>query len=281
MSISNEDFEKFLSIHNYSRSTIIGYTKALARMCVYCQKKPHQLNEFDFKEFTEHLVFDTNLSWNAIHAYHGAFSCFFRRMLNNTAYKQYVRYPKRHRILPEILSYSEVHAIFKSITNPKHKTIIKLFYSTGIRQSELRHLTVDCIDFERRTIKIIGGKGRKDRYVAISSHMQLVLAEYLELYKPTAYLFKPNSNNPYFRHRSVQYIINLHKNKLNLKKKICIHTLRHTYATHMLEQGGNILTLQRLLGHSTLNATLVYLHTQNVDILKAPNPLDNLEMLYA
>jgi integrase/recombinase XerD len=223
-------------------------------------------------------VHNTNLSWNTIHQFHGGISFFFRVFLKNTAYTKYVKYPRRQKKLPVILSVAEIRNIFEHVTDLKHSTILKLFYSTGMRLGELRRLTIECIDFERRTIKINGGKGRKDRYVNISNVMYAQLKEYLEIYNPTSFLFESEKAKTLYSEAGIRHILFRAKKDLRIQKKISIHSLRHAFATHMIEQGGNILTLQKLLGHESLNATMIYLHTQNTDISRGPNPLDNLDL---
>jgi integrase/recombinase XerD len=266
-----------LEIRNYSPRTVHNYVTVVERMCKYCKKEPQFINKFDYKKFVNYMVHDTNLNWNTIHLYHCGISFFFREILKINGYRKYVKYPKRIRKLPTVMSYTEIRLIFQQVTNFKHNTMLKLLYSTGIRLNELCLLTLDCIDFERQTIKINAGKGRKDRYVAISHIMREQLISYLEQYKPVNYLFESAIRGNRFSSNGVRFIVYEARKKLNLKKKISVHSFRHSFATHMLEQGGNILVLQRILGHGTLNATLVYLHVQNVDITRAPNPLDNLE----
>jgi integrase/recombinase XerD len=278
MEITIAELRNHLAVHNYSKSTIAHYPYQVEKLCQFCNKQPHEINEIDFKEFTEHLVHNTNLSWNTIHQFHGGISFFFRVFLKNTAYTKYVKYPRRQKKLPVILSVAEIRNIFEHVTDLKHSTILKLFYSTGMRLGELRRLTIECIDFERRTIKINGGKGRKDRYVNISNVMYAQLKEYLEIYNPTSFLFESEKAKTLYSEAGIRHILFRAKKDLRIQKKISIHSLRHAFATHMIEQGGNILTLQKLLGHESLNATMIYLHTQNTDISRGPNPLDNLDL---
>jgi integrase/recombinase XerD len=275
MDFGIRELKSILTIRNYSPSTIKRYVEVVNHMRCYCNKPSLEINEYDYKSFVEYLVNETKLCWNTIHLYHGGISFFFREILKSENYRQFVRYPKRVKKMPVIMSYTEVRLIFEHITNFKHNTMMKMFYSTGIRLNELRTLTVDSVDFERQTILIRGGKGRRDRYVAISTTMHYQLVTYLNNYQPIHYLFE-TVNGQIYSDTGIWYILRNVKMKLNIRKKINIHSFRHTYATHMLEQGGNILVLQRLLGHVHLNATLIYLHTQNVDITRAPNPLDNL-----
>jgi integrase/recombinase XerD len=278
MKITIRNFKNQLAIRNYSQRTIESYISVVERMCKFCNKKPAEITESDYRKFVEHLVYNTNLSWNTIHVFHGGIAYFFREILKNEKYRMFVKYPKRMIKLPIVMSYTEIRQIFHQVTNFKHNTMLKLLYSTGIRSSELRFLTLECIDFERRTLKINGGKNRRDRYVVISHVMKNQLIEYLEKYQPSYYLFESQKNNSYYSGSALRYILWQAKRKLKITKPINIHCFRHSFATHMLEQGGNILVLQRLLGHVHLNATLVYLHVQNVDITRAPNPLDNLEL---
>ncbi len=277
MEITIQDIKNYMFVNNYSIRTVSSYTIAIQKICGYCNKQPHQLNELDFKAFFEHLVTETKLCWNSIHAIHGGLSFFFRVFLNNREYKKYVKYPKRPKNLPVVLSYNEVRLILQHVTNFKHNTILKLLYSTGMRLREVQQLKIDCIDFDRKTIHITNSKGRKDRYVGISPVMGEQLLAYIEKYSPCKYLFETESPNKYYSSGGIRHILAKARKELQLKKRIHTHCFRHTFATHMIEQGCNILILQRILGHEHLEATLVYLHTQNVDITRAPNPLDNLE----
>ena len=277
MKITIQDIRDYMHVNNYSYRTVQSYIIAIERICIYCDKEPQQLDELDFKAFFEHLVYDTELCWNSIHNIHGGLSFFYRVFLNNREYKKYVKYPKRSKKLPVVMSYNEVRLILQYVKNLKHNTILKLLYSTGIRLREIQFLTLDCIDFERKTIRIINGKGRKDRYVAISPAMGEQLIEYIEKYNPSVFLFETTNHKNNYSAGGIRHIMSKARKALQLKKRIHTHCFRHTFATHMIEQGCNILTLQRILGHEHLEATLVYLHTQNVDITRAPNPLDNLE----
>jgi site-specific recombinase XerD len=273
-----QTLKKHLTNLNYSQRTVHTYATVVERLCKHCNKQPHQITPDDFKSFIDYLVADLKLSWNTIHNYLCSIRYFYKEIMKQCEVVEYVRYPKRVKKLPVVMSYTEVRQIFNHVKNFKHNTILKLFYSTGIRLKELRNITLDCIDLERRTIFIRAGKGQKDRYVALSHVMREQLIEYLERFKPEFYLFETNQKKAMYSSAGIRFIITHARNQLNFKKRISIHCFRHSFATHMLEQGGNILVLQRLLGHTHLNATLVYLHVQNVDILRAPNPLDNLEL---
>jgi integrase/recombinase XerD len=186
--------------------------------------------------------------------------------------------PKRPFRIPAVFSTSEVMSILNSCHNLRYKTVFSLLYSSGIRIGELCNLKVSDIDFERKQIFIRGGKGNRDRYSILGDFACTMLHKYIEYYQPFDWLFY-SLHNQYnkinYRYIQEKFHILLHQN--GITKKASVHTLRHSFATHLLEQNVNIFYIMKLLGHVYLSSTLIYLHTQRLDLLNIRSPIDIIE----
>ncbi len=158
----------------------------------------------------------------------------------------------------------------------KHKIVLTLAYSGGLRMNELRHLRISDIDFDRMQIRIHQGKGKKDRYVVLSKIMKQALEKYYQLEKPEVFVLNGQEKGERMGERSIQYVINEALKKTSIKKAVTMHTLRHSYATHLLEDGVDLFSIKHLLGHSDIRTTLVYLHVAQLKINLAHSPLDSL-----
>lgn len=179
--------------------------------------------------------------------------------------------------LPSILSRKEIADLFSTITNLKHKAILMTIYGGGIRISEAANLKVSSIDSKNMQIFIKQGKGKKDRYTLLSNQNLQVLREYYKRYRPSIYLFPGRELDKPITTRSIQLIFLEAKEKARIKKDVSVHTLRHCFATHLLEQGTDLCYIQQLMGHSSLGSTMIYLHLRRLDVLKLVSPLDKLE----
>jgi site-specific recombinase XerD len=183
--------------------------------------------------------------------------------------------PKKPKKLPEVLSDIEVKNVLDSITNLKHKTLLSLIYSAGLRIGEALQLRVTDIDSKRMLIHIKSGKGKKDRYTLLSPKFLELLRLYYKTYKPKDYLFEGQSGNLYST-SSAQNILKKAANKANITKPVTLHTLRHSFATHLLENGTDIRYIQSLLGHNSTKTTMIYTHVSQTSIRNIKNPFDNL-----
>lgn len=186
---------------------------------------------------------------------------------------------ERPKTLPVVLSKKEMRLLLKTPKLLKHRLVIGLLYSCGLRCFELRKLLIKDIDFDRETVHIRQGKGRKDRYVPLSKHLARGLSTYLEHENPHHWLF--NGNNAEgkivaYSQRGVQWVVREARKAAGLKKQVTAHTLRHTYATHLLEDGLDIVSIKELLGHAHLETTLIYLHVSQMGRRKPFSPLDTL-----
>lgn len=183
--------------------------------------------------------------------------------------------PRKERKLPVVLSLEEVKAIFDVTENLKHKTLLSLIYSAGLRIGEAINLKVKDIDSKRMLIHVKGAKGKKDRYTLLSESFLELLRFYYITYKPKNYLFEGQDAEQYSA-TSAQKVLRNAIDKTGLKKKVTLHTLRHSFATHLLENGTDIRYIQELLGHNSPKTTMIYTHVTETSIRKIKNPFDNL-----
>jgi site-specific recombinase XerD len=183
--------------------------------------------------------------------------------------------PKKEKKLPIVLSGDELKSIFSSISNLKHKTLLSLLYSAGLRIGEALNLEISDIDSKRMLIHIKQGKGKKDRYTLLSDSFIKILREYYKAYKPKKYLFEGQKNEKY-SNTSAQKVLKNALFKTGIKKKVTLHTLRHSFATHLLEKGTDIRYIQELLGHSSPKTTMIYTHVTEPSLKKIKNPFDDL-----
>ena len=203
---------------------------------------------------------------------------FFCKHLLDRAYKTpAVLYPAHRQKLPAVMSPQEVFACIRNMINFKHQTLIMLIYSTGMRLSEVSALKIKDIDSQQMRIKVVDGKGKKDRFVPLSQHVLVQLREYFRIYKPIEYLFNGEKKGNRLNRRSIQSVFQkaLHQNGLQ-DKNYSIHTIRHSFATHLLDNGTDLKAIQHLLGHSNMKQTMMYLHLSTERIRAIQNPYDIL-----
>ena len=183
--------------------------------------------------------------------------------------------PKKDKKLPIVLSRDEIKLIIKNTYNLKHRTTIALIYGTGIRLGETVNISVRDIDFQRKLIHIRAGKGKKDRIVPLPEFLVKQINQYLDQYKPIEFLFEGWGNKQYSP-RSVQSILKKALKAANISKNASVHSLRHTFATHSLEDGIDIRLIQEILGHRNIKTTEIYTHISNANILSIQSPIDKL-----
>lgn len=205
----------------------------------------------------------------------GAIKLFFNELLGKN-YKLDYLYPDRYeKKLPDVLDKSEVRQIIDTIQNLKHKSIIALIYSAGLRLNEALELKLNDIDSKRMLIKIKQSKGKRDRYVPLSEKILILLREYYKEYKPKEYLFEGQKGGKYSA-RSVQAIFRKAAYNAKINKDVSVHTLRHSFATHLLEAGTDIRIIQQILGHSSVKTTQIYTQVSHTTVSKIKSPLDTL-----
>tara|TARA_R110002124_G_scaffold109723_4_gene263156 strand:- start:18751 stop:19587 length:837 start_codon:yes stop_codon:yes gene_type:complete len=271
-----QKFESRLKTQRFSENTISNYSSAL-KLALKEMKKtgknslPLELIEryINYK-VTEHKI-SPSYQRNIIAAlikYHDL-------VLEESLSAEYL-YPKRKQSkLPNVLSQQEVKRLFSVVTNIKHKTILQTIYSAGLRMSEVLNLKVNDIDSDRMTIKIRQSKGAKDRHVMLAEKLLILLRQYVREYDPQEYLFEGQKGGAYSS-RSVQQIMKKALQKAQIKKKATVHTLRHSFATHLLESGTDLRYIQEFLGHKSIQTTEIYTHVTSVGKSNVKSPLDTL-----
>jgi site-specific recombinase XerD len=198
-------------------------------------------------------------------------------VLNGNRKFYYVERPPKEQALPVVLSEQQVQAILSSITNLKHKCILLVLYSAGLRIGELLTLQLGDVDADRMQIHLKGAKGKKDRFTLLSAKTWQYLQQYLELYQPKQYLFEGAPAKPYSL-SSVQAIYKEACLKAGIEKRVTLHTLRHSFATHLLERGTDLRYIQSLLGHHSPKTTEIYTHISTKAIQQVKSPLDHLDV---
>ena len=183
---------------------------------------------------------------------------------------------KREATLPVILNRSDLKALFKAPKLLKHRIILTLIYSAGLRRQEAVNLKIPDIDFERKTIHIRQSKYLKDRIIPLSDYMAQGLRKYLDVEKPNIYLFNGKEPDGRYSLEDLGWVMHKARKNAGISKKVNLHSLRHSYTTHLLEEGVNIVTVKELLGHADVTTTMIYLHVARLDVIKAHSPLDTL-----
>lgn len=271
-----DDFKKLLSIKRYSYSTIKSYSNALKNFLdAFPGSEPSQINVTQIENFINSMVVDKNISQAYQKVLVAAIKMFYNEMLRKNYNLNYLFPDRTEKKLPVILDVSEIKAMLDSIQNLKHKAILSLIYSAGLRISEAIEMKVSDIDSKRMLIRVRQAKGKKDRYVMLSEKLLFLLREYYKEYKPKEYLFEGQKGSKYSS-RSIQSIFRQALKKANVQKKASVHTLRHSFATHLLEAGTDIRIIQQLLGHNSIKTTQIYTQVSNSKITKVKSPLDFL-----
>lgn len=267
--------DRDLQIRGYSPFTVETYLRHVREFVRYFMRPPDELTVEHINRYQLYLTEERKVSWSYFNQAVSAIRFFYLTSLKKNWNIKQIPYQKTGRSLPEVLSREEVGAILKATRNIKHLSILMTVYSGGLRVGEVVMLRVSDIDFERMVIRIEQGKGRKDRYVMLSKKLMAVLDEYVEKYKPSHWLFPGQKPGRPLGRRSAQRIFKRSKEAAGINKKVTAHSLRHSFATHLLEDGANIRVVQRLLGHRSLTTTAVYTHVAKDYLNETPSPLDS------
>jgi len=271
------DTVKFLTLSRYSYTTINAYRKYLVHLFYtykYIQPseiKPDHVSSYLFQKIKTHRI-STSSQNQIINAY----KIFAEKILKRPKEFIEIPRPRKARKLPGVLSANEVFRLISAPANLKHKLILLLAYSAGLRVSEVVNILRSSLQIDRRVIHVKGGKGRKDRYVVLAESVLPFLRKYLEEYSPERWLFEGRHGERYSP-RSVQNIFAKALEKSKVNSHATMHTLRHSYATHCLENGHNLKSVQEALGHNSLKTTEVYLHLTSEALRRLKSPLDEMK----
>ena len=272
-----------MSVLGRSESTCRNYGQHVASMALHFGKLP---TELDVEQEQEYLFLLQKRSKTPSQTYfkHCVYGLRFLLKSEGLPYG-YLHLPsiKHDKKLPTVLSKEEVWRLLQHCQLLKHKVLIGLLYGCGLRCMEVRSVRLQDLDFDREQLKVVQGKGKKDRYVPLSKHLIRGLKTYIEAEKPKTYLFNGQPQgiaggdfDSRYSQRGVQWAVKQASKAAGITKEVCVHTLRHTFATHLLEDGLDIITLKNLLGHENIETTMDYLHIAQLDTIKAFSPLDTL-----
>lgn len=273
--IPMEVFRKFLHNKRYSQQTIESYCGAVKIFFGYLMKKPEDVIEQDFMDFNYRCLVEQGLSRASQNVVISGLKLFYKRFGYKNIDMDTIERPNKQRKLPIVLSELEVKKMIETIRNIKHKSIVCLLYSAGLRRGELTKLKLVDVDSSRMVLTIHQGKGFKDRTVTLSPYVLEMLREYYKAYKPVEYLFEGSKGKAYSA-ESVASIVKKAAKLADIKKKVTAHTLRHSYATHLLESGVDLRYIQVLLGHSSSRTTEIYTHVSNYSLSAIDSPIDKI-----
>jgi integrase/recombinase XerD len=266
---------------NYSESTHECYIRTIEEFAAYFRCPPDRLGLEHIRNFQAHLFSDRKLSPNTVNQRLAALRFFFVKTLHRPWNTAETPYPKRVISLPKILSPEEVGLLIESAIIPFHSVILMTLYATGVRRAELANLRVSDIDGKRMVVRIQGGKGLKDREVMLSKVLLEALRKHWQRHRPKEWLFPGGNNhtssNP-ITSKVVWQACRQAAKRCGLEKKVHPHVLRHCFATHLLDAGTDLRTIQLLLGHSSLEQTARYLHVSKRHLSTAVSPLDALTL---
>jgi len=273
-----QTYTDLLDQKRYSESTKATYSNYFSDFVLYF--KGRELSSISVDEINAYLlelIRKDKISASQQNQRINAIKFYFEKVLGRDKMYFEIKRPKKEKRLPDVLSKDEVKRIILNTNNLKHKCLVVLIYSCGLRRSEAINLKIEDIDSSRMLIKIRGGKGYKDRYVQLAKSLLNILREYYLEYKPKVYIFE-GQNNEQYSSTSISNVIKNAAKKAGIKKRVFPHILRHSFATHHLEQGTDLRYIQEWLGHNSSKTTEIYTHISEKDFKKFNNPIDELDL---
>jgi len=262
-----------MQFRNYSPRTVATYLSCLTGLSKHYNESPDKIDLERVKAFLHHSVLN-GCSVSFVNQTIGAVKVLHEGVLKRRWEPLSIKRPRREKKLPIILSQQEVKSIVTILPNLKHRSILTLGYSAGLRISEVINLKVNHIDSSRMQIRVVGAKGKKDRYTVLSKSTLDLLRNYYKMYQPKDWLFSGMKPASQYSVSSIRKILKQACEKTRINKKISYHTLRHCFATHLLEQGTSIQIIQQLLGHANIRTTSIYLHVQQYKLDQVISPMD-------
>ncbi len=274
-----EQNKALLELKAYSPATIKTYQNELRAFFLIINKSDAStLGVNRVKDYIHYCLTTLQLSENTVHSRLNALKFFYEQLLGKEKFFVDIPRPKKHLLLPKLLSEIEIERLFNALTNKKHKAILFTVYSAGLRVSEVVNLKLADVDSGRMQLFISNGKGKKDRYVNLSPVLLDILRQYIKTYKPRPklHLFESEQTGLPYPTRTIQQIFTTAKIKAKIAKTVGVHSLRHSFATHLLEKGTDIKYIKDLLGHFDIRTTEIYLHVAKKSLVNIVSPLDDL-----
>lgn len=268
--------QETLQLKAYSASTIRTYSIEFAQLLYILGHFPvTDLQPNKLRDYLLYCIQTLALSENQIHSRLNALKFYFEQVLHMEKFFMEIPRPNKPTTLPKVLSEKEIQRLFDVTGNDKHRLMLQLCYGMGLRVSEVVGLRIADIDSQRMLVHVQSGKGKKDRYVPLPETILPQLRNYYKLFRPQTFLFEGQFGGQYAV-RSVQAVFHQAMKKAKIRKKIGIHGLRHSYATHLLEYGTDMSFIQKLLGHNDIKTTEVYAKVANTHLAKVKSPLDRM-----
>jgi site-specific recombinase XerD len=268
-----------MTVRGMSPRTQRSYVSAVRRLAKHYRRSPEGLTANDVQAYVARMIEVEGLSWSTCSVAVNAFRFLYHVTLGRDAIDFVVPQPRKPQRLPEILSGKEVSRLFASVERLKHRLLFETIYACGLRVSEATQLKMRDIDRDRMTVRIEQGKGRKDRYVPLPKRLLLKLDQYWVPARFRQWVFEGSSPDRSLHITAVQKAYTLAKLRSGVRKHGGVHALRHAYATHMIESGVDVLTVQRLLGHRSVSTTMRYFHLSQGQVSIVRSPLDLLDSL--
>ena len=270
---TSEKFIQWMRVKNLAETTIENYSSQVKSFLAYFKDIPRPI-EVSGEQIMEYLL--TKIKPNSQRHAHSAIKLFYTNIVGQPLKFKHIPYAQKEKKLPQPLEASEIQSIINVCTNLKHKAIICLAYACGLRVSEIINLKITDIDSKGMVINIIQAKGKKDRIVPLPQSLLELLRKYFKEYRPKIYLFNGQNDTPQYSERSINLFLKALAVKSGMTKNVHIHLLRHSYATHGLEQGTDIRYIQEILGHSSPKTTQIYTHVSRKAISKISSPINDL-----
>lgn len=270
------DFEKLLKIKRYSDNTIAAYVGILVVFDRYIgdEQEIHRLDNKYLLQKIREVVIDKCYAYTTQRQLIGALLLYMSEMHKITLDLDTVKPRKPQRVLPDILSKEEVKRILDVTSNAKHKAMLTTIYALGLRSGELINLKIADLDGDRNIITLKMAKGKKDRQLPFPESLKTILRKYYKAYKPKTYLFVGQKGT--YSAASLRAVFKRSCVKAKIKKNVTLHSLRHAYATHLLESGTDLRIIQKLLGHNSIKTTMLYTHVSKKTLSNVKSPLDFL-----
>jgi len=269
------EYLKLLELRRYSINTISTYCSLFAQFIIYFKSEELDLiNKRQIEDYLHYLVLEKKISSSTQNQIVNAIKFYYERVLGKPREVYNINRPRKSHYIPQILSEEEVLNILSVTTNIKHKAVLSIIYSSGLRIGEAVNLKLTDLDLDRNLVFIRNGKGKKDRISTLSLNLKPLMLKYIEKMNPQVYLFNGATGHQYST-ESIRKVFRKSCRKANISKKnLRVHTLRHSFATHLLEKGTDVRYIQELLGHSSIKTTQIYTHVNSQFVNEISNPLD-------
>lgn len=263
-----------LQLRGITPRTQRSYLREVGNLAKYFGRSPEDLGESEVKEYLLHLMKERNLSEGTFRFYCSGIKFLYKHTLKREGVVENIRCPKRKKGLPVVLDLSEVEDLFSVTENLKHRAILMVTYSSGLRISETARLRVTDIDGKRMMVRVRQGKGGKDRYSVLSQRALECLRLYWRRYRPGEWLFEGQREGTHITVSAIRQVFLEAKKRAGITKPASVHTLRHSFATHLIEAGTSLHHVQLLLGHRSPPTTTVYLHVSRPNLAQVSSPID-------